>query len=108
MNEALFWPACSFHMIFVFSDFYSQANPKPELGTAVICSHAVLQAGKESYKGDVLSVLLNIFGQPGILVLAVTNFPDRLDDAIVRAGRIEEHIPVLPMSYYERQGWAGS
>ncbi|CAK9112911.1 unnamed protein product [Durusdinium trenchii] len=57
---------------------------------------------KESNKRDVLSVLLGIVGRAGIVVLACTNFLHQLDDAMVRPGRLEKWIPVLPFSFEER------
>ncbi|CAK9113197.1 unnamed protein product [Durusdinium trenchii] len=61
-----------------------------------------LQDSKESNKRDVLSVLLGIVGRAGIVVLACTNFLHQLDDAMVRPGRLEKWIPVLPFSFEER------
>lgn len=61
-----------------------------------------LQEGKESNKGDVLSVLLGIVGRDGVVVLACTNFLHQLDDALCRSGRLDLHIPVLPFNYYQR------
>lgn len=61
-----------------------------------------LQEGKESNKGDVLSVLLGIVGRDGVVVLACTNFLHQLDDALCRSGRLDLHIPVMPFNYYQR------
>lgn len=49
-----------------------------------------------SYWDQIVNQLLTLVGQamrsPGVVIIGATNYPDRIDPALLRSGRIERHI----------------
>jgi cell division protease FtsH len=60
----------------------------------------------QQYCNEVVNALLEALdgteGREGVVVVAATNLPGRLDPALIRSGRIERHIEFLPPKAEER------
>jgi chaperone BCS1 len=57
--------------------------------------------GKKEKRGITLSALLNVMDglltPDGLVIIATTNYPDELDDALVRPGRFDHHFNIGPL-----------
>ncbi|WP_455271684.1 AAA family ATPase [Rhizobium herbae] len=60
----------------------------------------------QQYCSEVVNALLEALdgagGREGVVVVASTNLPERLDPALIRSGRLEKHIDFLPPNAEER------
>ncbi|KQT95436.1 AAA family ATPase [Rhizobium sp. Leaf453] len=60
----------------------------------------------QQYCSEVVNALLEALdgagGREGVVVVASTNLPERLDPALIRSGRLEKHIELLPPNAEER------
>ncbi|ANP85983.1 AAA family ATPase [Rhizobium leguminosarum] len=60
----------------------------------------------QQYCNEVVNALLEALdgteGREGVVVVAATNLPGRLDPALIRSGRIEQHIELSPPNAEER------
>lgn len=66
-------------------------------------ANSMLHNGEQGETNEFLSQLDNC-GQKGIFVVASTNYPDQIDSAVLRAGRLEKHYYIPLPDYEMRKG----
>lgn len=66
-----------------------------------------LSGDNRQYSIEVVNALLEAIdgasGREGVIVVGATNMPDKLDPALIRSGRLEKHVQLLPPDQSERQ-----
>lgn len=66
-----------------------------------------LSGDNGQYSVEVVNALLEAIdgasGREGVIVVGATNMPEKLDPALIRSGRLEKHVQLLPPDLGERQ-----